>query len=83
MRRPLLLAEGPPYVDGVRPKTDQAARNRFDEFIHGRRLKLLANYGEMDILWAERRRRNAEKNQDRSFLCVPAASSAVGCTNVA
>jgi len=53
MRRPLLLAEGPPDVHGVRPKTDQAARNRFDEFIQGRRLKLLANYGEMDILWAE------------------------------
>jgi len=55
MRRPLPLAEGPLRVDGARPKTDQAARNRTDKFIHGRRLKLLANYGKMDILWTELR----------------------------
>src|ERR1700687_1891367 len=39
------------YPDGARCKTDEAARKRFVEYIHGQVRELMTNYGKVDILW--------------------------------
>jgi len=39
------------HPDGARCATDEAARLRFVEFIHGQVRELLTNYGKIDILW--------------------------------
>jgi alpha-L-fucosidase len=39
------------HPDGARCATDEAARKRFVEYIHGQIRELLTNYGKIDILW--------------------------------
>ncbi len=39
------------HPDGARCKTDEAARRRFVDYIHGHVRELLTNYGSIDILW--------------------------------
>jgi alpha-L-fucosidase len=39
------------HPDGARCKTDEAARRRFVDYIHGQVKELMTNYGKVDILW--------------------------------
>jgi alpha-L-fucosidase len=39
------------HPDGARCATDEAARRRFIDYIHGQIRELLTNYGKIDILW--------------------------------
>ena len=39
------------HPDGARCKTDEAARRRFVDYIHGQVRELMTNYGKVDILW--------------------------------
>lgn len=39
------------HPDGARAKTDEAARRRFVDYIHGQVRELMTNYGKVDILW--------------------------------
>ncbi|HYX31125.1 MAG TPA: alpha-L-fucosidase [Pyrinomonadaceae bacterium] len=39
------------HPDGARCKTDEAARRRFVDYIHGQVRELTTNYGKLDILW--------------------------------
>src|SRR6266481_1259581 len=39
------------HPDGARCATDEAARRRFVDYIHGQISELLTNYGKIDILW--------------------------------
>ena len=39
------------HPDGALCKTDEAARKRFVEYIHGQVRELMTNYGKVDILW--------------------------------
>jgi alpha-L-fucosidase len=39
------------HPDGARAKTDEAARRRFVDYIHGQVRELCSNYGKLDILW--------------------------------
>ena len=39
------------HPDGARCKTDEAARRRFVDYIHGQVRELCTNYGKVDILW--------------------------------
>ena len=39
------------HPDGARCLTDQAARRRFVDYIHGQVRELCSNYGKVDILW--------------------------------
>jgi len=39
------------HPDGAKCATDEAARRRFVDYIHGQIRELLTNYGKIDILW--------------------------------
>src|SRR5438874_3308981 len=39
------------HPDGARCKTDEAARRRFVDYIHGQVRELMTNYGKVDVLW--------------------------------
>jgi alpha-L-fucosidase len=39
------------HPDGARCKTDEQARRRFVDYIHGHIRELLTNYGKIDVLW--------------------------------
>ena len=39
------------HPDGAKSKTDEAARRRFVDYIHGQVKELVTNYGKLDILW--------------------------------
>src|SRR6202051_1211313 len=39
------------HPDGARCATDEAARRRFVDYIHGQIREILTNYGKIDILW--------------------------------
>ena len=39
------------HPDGGKCKTDEAARRRFVDYIHGQVKELVSNYGNLDILW--------------------------------
>jgi alpha-L-fucosidase len=39
------------HPDGARCLTDEAARRRFVDYIHGHIRELLSNYGKVDVLW--------------------------------
>jgi alpha-L-fucosidase len=39
------------HPDGARCKTDEAARRRFVDYIHGQVHELCSNYGKLDVLW--------------------------------
>ncbi len=39
------------HPDGARCKTDEQARRRFVDYIHGHIRELLTNYGKVDVLW--------------------------------
>jgi len=39
------------HPDGARCKTDEQARRRFVDYIHGQVRELCTNYGKLDILW--------------------------------
>ena len=39
------------HPDGARCKTDEAARRRFVDYIHGQVCELCTNYGKLDIMW--------------------------------
>jgi alpha-L-fucosidase len=39
------------HPDGARCATDEAARRRFVDYIHGQIRELMTNYGKIDILW--------------------------------
>src|SRR3954451_22080168 len=39
------------HPDGARCATDEAARRRFVDYIHGQVKELMSNYGRIDILW--------------------------------
>lgn len=39
------------HPDGARCATDEAARRRFVDYIHGQIRELLTNYGKIDVLW--------------------------------
>lgn len=39
------------HPDGARCKTDEKARRRFVDYIHGQIRELLTNYGKIDIMW--------------------------------
>ena len=39
------------HPDGARCKTDEPARRRFVDYIHGHIRELLTNYGKVDVLW--------------------------------
>ncbi len=39
------------HPDGARCATDEAARKRFVDYIHGQIRELLTNYGKIDVLW--------------------------------
>jgi len=39
------------HPDGAKCKTDEAARRRFVDYIHGQVNELMSNYGKIDILW--------------------------------
>jgi alpha-L-fucosidase len=39
------------HPDGARCKTDEAARRRFVDYIHGQVNELCSNYGKLDVLW--------------------------------
>jgi alpha-L-fucosidase len=39
------------HPDGARCETDEAARRRFVDYIHGQIRELMTNYGKVDILW--------------------------------
>jgi alpha-L-fucosidase len=39
------------HPDGAKCATDEAARRRFVEYIHGHLRELLTNYGKIDVLW--------------------------------
>jgi alpha-L-fucosidase len=39
------------HPDGARCETDEAARRRFVDYIHGQIRELLTQYGKLDILW--------------------------------
>ncbi len=39
------------HPDGARCATDEAARRRFVDYIHGQVRELCSNYGKLDILW--------------------------------
>jgi len=39
------------HPDGARCKTDETARRRFVDYIHGQVKELMTNYGKVDILW--------------------------------
>jgi alpha-L-fucosidase len=39
------------HPDGARCATDEQARRRFVDYIHGQIRELLTNYGKIDVLW--------------------------------
>jgi alpha-L-fucosidase len=39
------------HPDGARCKTDEQARRRFVDYIHGHVRELMSNYGKVDVLW--------------------------------
>ena len=39
------------HPDGARCKTDEAARRRFVDYIHGQVRELCSNYGRLDVMW--------------------------------
>jgi len=39
------------HPDGARCKSDEAARRRFVDYIHGQVRELCSNYGKLDVLW--------------------------------
>jgi alpha-L-fucosidase len=39
------------HPDGARCKTDEAARRRFVDYIHGQVRELCSNYGQVDVMW--------------------------------
>ena len=39
------------HPDGARCKTDEQARRRFVDYIHGHVRELMTNYGKIDVLW--------------------------------
>ena len=39
------------HPDGARCATDEAARRRFVDYIHGQVRELMTNYGKVDVLW--------------------------------
>ena len=39
------------HSDGAQSKTDEAARRRFVDYIHGQVKELTTNYGKLDVLW--------------------------------
>jgi alpha-L-fucosidase len=39
------------HPDGARCTTDEAARRRFVDYIHGQVKELMTNYGKVDVLW--------------------------------
>jgi len=39
------------HPDGARCATDEAARRRFVDYVHGQIRELLTNYGKIDVLW--------------------------------
>jgi alpha-L-fucosidase len=39
------------HPDGARCKTDESARRRFVDYIHGQVRELCSNYGKLDVLW--------------------------------
>jgi len=39
------------HPDGAKSKTDEGARRRFVDYIHGQVKELVTNYGKLDILW--------------------------------
>jgi len=39
------------HPDGARCATDEAARRRFVDYVHGQIRELITNYGKIDILW--------------------------------
>src|SRR6266513_876976 len=39
------------HPDGAQSKTDEAARRRFVDYIHGQVKELATNYGTLDVLW--------------------------------
>ncbi|MGO9894533.1 MAG: alpha-L-fucosidase [Bryobacteraceae bacterium] len=39
------------HPDGARCATDEAARRRFVDYIHGQVRELMTNYGKIDVLW--------------------------------
>jgi alpha-L-fucosidase len=39
------------HPDGARCATDEAARRRFVDYVHGEIRELLTNYGKIDVLW--------------------------------
>ena len=39
------------HPDGLRCRSDEAARRRFVDFTHGQLRELMTNYGKIDILW--------------------------------
>jgi alpha-L-fucosidase len=39
------------HPDGARCMTDEAARRRFVDYIHGQVKELMTNYGKVDVLW--------------------------------
>jgi alpha-L-fucosidase len=39
------------HPDGARCKTDEAARRRFVDYIHGQVRELCTNYGQIDVMW--------------------------------
>ncbi|HEY2973238.1 MAG TPA: alpha-L-fucosidase [Pyrinomonadaceae bacterium] len=39
------------HPDGARCMTDEAARRRFVDYIHGQVQELMTNYGKVDVLW--------------------------------
>src|SRR5579862_910554 len=39
------------HPDGVRCQTDEAARRRFVDYVHGEIRELMTNYGKIDVLW--------------------------------
>ena len=69
------------HPDGARCATDEAARRRFVDYIHGQIRELMTNYGKIDILWydvawpLDAEGWESEKMNQMVFSCSPTSSS--------
>src|SRR5438045_3415697 len=65
------------HPDGARCLTDEAARRRFVDYIHGQVRELMTNYGKVDILWydvpwpLDARGWESERMNERVFQLQP------------
>ena len=76
------------HPDGARCATDEAARRRFVDYIHGLIRELMTNYGKIDMLWYDvawpltRRRLGIGKDEQDGASSFSRTSSSTTATEL-